>query len=840
MTGAGLPGADRAVLSRLVARQDDIESTLVQVRGDVDRLTRATAALTETLRRLTPTPPAADDPADDATAGEDGEAGQRDWLAVTDPDDAVAWLVEVTAWWDHVGEVLVGPSVACWPWHPRSVVAALALHAHHAQAYADPRAVAVSDLLTRWTPPSAGSSRRATSSAPGTSTCTTGAPGRSAPSCCPSTRPGGPPTAAACHPAWSRAPDPAQTPCTATRLRPISTEELIAVADLRDLTYASVRALPRYPYLVTALMAATIAVGAAAWHWDLSEHGPQIVAAGLFGWAVAAAWWWWREVLPSQTSRGAVERRSDRQQRAGGVASMLDLAQHASPAALRSRARVLRPSLHTVPRRRIKPTDIGVMVARTGLGGWGQTVWVSCEDTTLRIGGPRTGKTLSLACHGLDAPGALVTTSTRLDLAEMVQPARKDRPVHLFNPAGLGGLPSTVRWSVLVGCHDYATAARRAADLIPESASTEGERWDGHARRVLALLLHAAALAQGSVTDIQRWLGDLGSDRSGPRALAEVVDGLSVLPTSMARVSEIRQFWATNDRTRTSVMAMIAPALGWMADDACRAVGDAPSGTTTLDVARLIRDRRDPAHPRPRGPHRDRPAHRGADRRDRPPGTADRLDLPRRTPRPAADDAARRGRAGVPGAAAQVDRRLRRPQHHPAHLRAVPGPAARPVGPGRRGHHPRQRRRADRVRRQPGRRRPHRDLHPHRRVPPARPAPLPRAAPAAIGRGRRGAERVAQHAGLPVGAGALARAGRRPARRSGPGAAPRPGRRDRPRAAGHPPPPLAPGAAGPGHRPHRQPPRLHAVTQPDPTARPARPEIPGGDQKRGGDDGEVA
>ena len=152
MTGAGLPGADRAVLSRLVARQDDIESTLVQVRGDVDRLTRATAALTETLRRLTPTPPAADDPADDATAGEDGDAGQRDWLTVTDPDDAVAWLVEVTAWWDQVGEVLVGPSVACWPWHPRSVVAALALHAHHAQAYADPRAVAVSDLLTRWTP----------------------------------------------------------------------------------------------------------------------------------------------------------------------------------------------------------------------------------------------------------------------------------------------------------------------------------------------------------------------------------------------------------------------------------------------------------------------------------------------------------------------------------------------------------------------------------------------------------------------------------------------------------------------------------------------------------------
>ena len=30
-------------------------------------------------------------------------------------------------------------------------------------------------------------------------------------------------------------------------------------------------------------------------------------------------------------------------------------------------------------------------------------VWSSCEEVTLRIGGPRSGKPGSLACHGLDA-----------------------------------------------------------------------------------------------------------------------------------------------------------------------------------------------------------------------------------------------------------------------------------------------------------------------------------------------------------------------------------------------------------------------------------------------------
>lgn len=94
----------------------------------------------------------------------------------------------------------------------------------------------------------------------------------------------------------------------------------------------------------------------------------------------------------------------------------------------------------------------------------------------MRFGGPRSGKTASLACHALDAPGALLVTSTRTDLLENTSAVRRVAGrVDVFNPTGLGGLDSPVRWSPLDGCVDLAVAHRRAADLIPPS-SGEGER----------------------------------------------------------------------------------------------------------------------------------------------------------------------------------------------------------------------------------------------------------------------------------------------------------------------------------------------------------------------------
>lgn len=420
---------------------------------------------------------------------------------------------------------------------------------------------------------------------------------------------------------------------------------------LRPVMFGAVRALPHYPksrtvkaFAVAAAGVLTVAFpqfapygmwavalgivlkaifGVDGWGWDdLKERGAWLVLAagigflgyltlehaetvgrllavgGLLGVALLALAWIVLEVLPAQTTRGAVERRGDREQRAGGVARALDIAERASSSVLVHKAPILRPSLRG--QKGIKPTDVGVKLLTTGFGTrWGQQVWTSCEDTTLRIGGPRTNKSLSIACHGLDAPGALVTTSTRRDLMENVHQARmaypdgSPRAVHVYNPAQLGGIPSTVRWSVLVDCAHYTTAMRRAHDLFPEGASTEGERWDGMARTFMPILLHAAAVSERSMTQVMDWITLAGStdDTVLGKLRRELVGILSSVPNSRDRIGVLNGFLAYPDKTRGSVAAMMTKQLAWMADDTAREIGAAPLDTITLDVPRLILQR---------------------------------------------------------------------------------------------------------------------------------------------------------------------------------------------------------------------------------------------------------
>src|SRR2546422_333797 len=77
------------------------------------------------------------------------------------------------------------------------------------------------------------------------------------------------------------------------------------------------------------------------------------------------------------------------------------------------------------------------------------------------------GKTGELGCRILDAPGAVIATSTRTDLLETTGPVRGRRgPVWVFNPSGLGGLEPTIVFDPLAGCEQPKAAAARAADLL--------------------------------------------------------------------------------------------------------------------------------------------------------------------------------------------------------------------------------------------------------------------------------------------------------------------------------------------------------------------------------------
>src|SRR6266705_574709 len=106
--------------------------------------------------------------------------------------------------------------------------------------------------------------------------------------------------------------------------------------------------------------------------------------------------------------------------------------------------RVLRPSFGELSwwHRLFVPTrELATPLARVG---W-FTIWSTCEDTVLRFGGPRSGKSGELACRILDAPGAVIATSTRTDLVNLTGTLREQHgPVWVFNPSGVASLASTI------------------------------------------------------------------------------------------------------------------------------------------------------------------------------------------------------------------------------------------------------------------------------------------------------------------------------------------------------------------------------------------------------------
>ena len=310
------------------------------------------------------------------------------------------------------------------------------------------------------------------------------------------------------------------------------------------------------------------------------EYWPYaLLVGGLFVLLAVARWW-----HHQGGSAGTVNRWAARGRRNDGVASAWSIFRTSSWFAARRKASVLRPSLREVAwwRRLVVPIrELATPLARVGM----LRIWSPVEDVTLRIGGPRSGKTGELAGRILDAPGAVIATSTRTDLLTTTGPLRRRLgPVQVFNPSGLGGLPSTITFDPLAGCEDPTVATSRATDLLSAvsapGAGGDREFWAGQARRVLAALMHAAALGGATMRDVLAWVAD-------PDAAATDVQRCLRRSPEPAFESDAQQFLGTNDRTRSSICATIMPALGWLTDST--AAASATGGS--FDVEQLLATR---------------------------------------------------------------------------------------------------------------------------------------------------------------------------------------------------------------------------------------------------------
>jgi len=261
--------------------------------------------------------------------------------------------------------------------------------------------------------------------------------------------------------------------------------------------------------------------------------------------------------------RGRLRRHSRKVERdprrLAGTANSQEVAQTASGKALLRRAGTLRPSLSDPV-----PSDVGYRIGTSKR----REVWASVEDSILLIGPPRSGKGLHIVIPAiLDAPGAVVTTSTRPDnLTATLRARERVGPVAVFDPQRLAeGLPAGMRWSPVRGCEDPLTAMIRATGLAAATGLSaggveSGGFWEGKTRTALQSLLHAAALDHRPPAELFRWTLD-------PSAAAEAVAILTNSPNAATGWADSLGAMIDSDpKTRDSIWQGVALALGALAD----------------------------------------------------------------------------------------------------------------------------------------------------------------------------------------------------------------------------------------------------------------------------------
>lgn len=116
--------------------------------------------------------------------------------------------------------------------------------------------------------------------------------------------------------------------------------------------------------------------------------------------------------------------------------------------------------------------------------------------------------------------------------------------------------PDLYAYYAVARCDDPATALQRATDLLfPGHGGLEGSFWTAQAERVLAVLLHAAALDEhATVHDVTVWAAD-------PTAARDRVEQVLARSPHPSLVGDWQQFVTTNPRTRAAICSTILPAL---------------------------------------------------------------------------------------------------------------------------------------------------------------------------------------------------------------------------------------------------------------------------------------
>ena len=242
-----------------------------------------------------------------------------------------------------------------------------------------------------------------------------------------------------------------------------------------------------------------------------------------------------------------------------------------------------RPSLSAWQRAR-RPAEHSILLGRAHFR---HALRLPLDEHALVLAPPRTGKTAMLGAAILRYPGPVLSTTTKHDVFKYTSGVRaRLGPVHVFNPQGIGGVPSTFGWSPIPGCEDPAVAIRRA-DHFAAALKCEGDNafFQRAAGSYLRGMFHAAALVRnGDMRLVGRWA--LTGTKGG------AVDAEQILRQNGAGnwADELGQLRGAAERTSATNEMVMGQMLGFMADPAL-AAAVLPAGDSGLDFAEFLRSR---------------------------------------------------------------------------------------------------------------------------------------------------------------------------------------------------------------------------------------------------------
>ena len=225
--------------------------------------------------------------------------------------------------------------------------------------------------------------------------------------------------------------------------------------------------------------------------------------------------------------------------------------------------------------RRKHPEQHSAMLGRAQLGF---PVRLPSEEHLILLAPPRTFKTALLAKIILRHDGPVLCTTTRADLYKHTVRARRrlGGQEHVFNPQGIGGVPSTFSWDVIggtpgdPGCLDVATATRRAAAFayaVGSEGVEDGAFWADKTSAYLRAFFYGAAYARSrglnlGIAGVRRWA--LTSQSRDAEIFLEDAGAVQW-------AQEVRQLRGEAQKTAETIRMYLSQALSFAADPALAA-----------------------------------------------------------------------------------------------------------------------------------------------------------------------------------------------------------------------------------------------------------------------------